>query len=133
MIWKGDQAAPKGIFILKDETGTYIPITSPYVPIKAYLCTMCAGEYIKKARHRCPYTCTLCGNVGLECIGKSAIYCNDCHFSFTSEGCYNRHKKMNKAKKGSRCSIIKACPECQCTYNTNNLRGHAHVCGQSTW
>ena len=82
---------------------------------------------------RCEYTCTLCGDVGSNCEGKENISCEHCGFTFGTQFCYDRHRRLNKNKLGSRCSSLKHCLECNATYRVANLKGQPHVCGRTSW
>ena len=94
---------------------------------RSYYCHTCKKAYHHYENHVCPDACKCCG-FRPACPEGSSLECNDCHRSFKSQQCYNRHKER-RGEVRSVCESLFKCKDCKKVVRRCYAAPEKHQCG----
>ena len=94
---------------------------------RSYYCHTCKKAYSNYEKHLCPDACKCCG-FRSACPEESWIVCNECHRSFKSQQCYDRHKEL-RGEARSVCQNLIKCTQCNRAVQPCYAAPEKHGCG----
>ena len=91
-----------------------------------YYCHTCKKAYEHQEEHRCPHECKCCRFFS-DCPEVSWLTCQDCHWLFKSQQCFEQHKQ-SRGNARSVCKSLIKCTKCQKTVRRCKQLPEKHRC-----
>ena len=131
-VFAGDSQASEVIYILCNHDKVKFGVATAATGLVSgfYHCPLCGKTSRSKHRHQCKEACNLCSRKRSSACDDGCLYpCSACNRVFRSLSCLEAHRKKNANGRGSKCTSLHACSNCNLLYRTD----HEHDCDKPNY